>query len=85
MNGFGSSQRPASDIGVVTVLQRLKGANDKSYLMSVRKAAQYLGRTERAVRHLYERRILTPSELMAGSSLIVVRLMTNTTARAEAY
>lgn len=30
------------------------------YLLSVRKAAEYLGRTEKAVRHLYERRILTP-------------------------
>jgi len=28
--------------------------------MSVRKAAEYLGRSEKAVRHLYERRILTP-------------------------
>jgi hypothetical protein len=30
------------------------------YLLSVRTASQYLGRTEKAVRHLYERRILTP-------------------------
>ena len=30
------------------------------YLLSVRTAAEYLGRTEKAVRHLYERRILTP-------------------------
>lgn len=30
------------------------------YLMSVSKAAEYLGRTEKAVRHMYERRILTP-------------------------
>jgi hypothetical protein len=30
------------------------------YLMSVRKAAEYLGRTEKAVRHMYERRVLTP-------------------------
>jgi len=29
-------------------------------LMSVRKTAEYIGRTEKAVRHLYERRILTP-------------------------
>jgi hypothetical protein len=26
----------------------------------VRKTAEYIGRTEKAVRHLYERRILTP-------------------------
>ncbi len=30
------------------------------YLLSVRSAADYLGRTEKAVRHLYERRVLTP-------------------------
>jgi hypothetical protein len=30
------------------------------YLLSVRRAAEYLGRTEKAVRHLYERRTLTP-------------------------
>lgn len=34
--------------------------NNQAYLLSVRKAAEYLGRTEKAVRHLYERRILTP-------------------------
>jgi hypothetical protein len=28
--------------------------------MSVRSAAEYLGRTEKAVRHMYERRVLTP-------------------------
>jgi hypothetical protein len=28
--------------------------------MNVRKAAEYLGRSEKAVRHLYERRVLTP-------------------------
>jgi len=28
--------------------------------MSVRSAARYLGRTEKAVRHMYERRVLTP-------------------------
>lgn len=33
---------------------------NRPYLMSVRKAAEYIGRTEKAVRHLYERRILTP-------------------------
>jgi hypothetical protein len=33
---------------------------DRPYLMSVRKTAEYIGRTEKAVRHLYERRILTP-------------------------
>ena len=31
----------------------------RPYLMSVRKTAEYIGRTEKAVRHLYERRILT--------------------------
>jgi hypothetical protein len=35
------------------------GSNQSPYL-SVRTAAEYLGRTEKAVRHLYERRILTP-------------------------
>lgn len=30
------------------------------YLMNVRSAAKYLGRTEKAVRHMYERRVLTP-------------------------
>jgi hypothetical protein len=36
------------------------GNNPGPYLLSVRTASQYLGRTEKAVRHLYERRILTP-------------------------
>lgn len=36
------------------------GTAEGPYLLSVRKAAEYLGRTEKAVRHLYERRILTP-------------------------
>jgi hypothetical protein len=36
------------------------GSNDGPYLLSVKKAAEYLGRTEKAVRHLYERRVLTP-------------------------
>jgi len=36
------------------------GQQDRPYLMSVRAAARYLGRTEKAVRHLYDRRILTP-------------------------
>lgn len=35
-------------------------SNDKPYLMSVKRTAEYLGRSEKAVRHLYERRILTP-------------------------
>ena len=41
---------------------KLKAENgdDKPYLLSVRKTAEYLGRSEKAVRHLYERRILTP-------------------------
>jgi hypothetical protein len=34
--------------------------NGKPYLMSVRKTAEYLCRSEKAVRRLYERRILTP-------------------------
>ena len=37
-----------------------KGFPEVPYLLSVRRAAEYLGRTEKAVRHLYERRILTP-------------------------
>jgi len=37
-----------------------ESGRDKPYLMSVRRAAEYLGRSEKAVRHLYERRILTP-------------------------
>lgn len=39
--------------------------NDLPYLLSVKKAAEYLGRTEKAVRHLYERRILTPLRIDA--------------------
>jgi hypothetical protein len=34
--------------------------DDRPYLLSVRKAAEYLGRSEKAVRHLYERQVLTP-------------------------
>lgn len=37
-----------------------KSLSEAPYLLSVRRAAEYLGRTEKAVRHLYERRILTP-------------------------
>ena len=37
-----------------------ENGNNKPYLMSVRKTAEYLCRSEKAVRHLYERRILTP-------------------------
>ena len=37
-----------------------KSLSEAPYLLSVHKAAEYLGRTEKAVRHLYERRILTP-------------------------
>jgi hypothetical protein len=39
---------------------RAENSNNKPFLMSVRKTAEYLGRSEKAVRHLYERRILTP-------------------------
>ena len=34
--------------------------SEAPYLLSVRRAAEYLGRTEKALRHLHERRILTP-------------------------
>ncbi len=37
-----------------------ENGHNKPYLLSVRKTAEYLGRSEKAVRHLYERRILTP-------------------------
>jgi hypothetical protein len=37
-----------------------RGSQAAPYLMSVRSAAEYLGRTEKAVRHMYERRVLTP-------------------------
>lgn len=37
-----------------------KSPQEAPYLLSVHKAAEYLGRTEKAVRHMYERRILTP-------------------------
>jgi hypothetical protein len=36
------------------------GGSPHPYLLSVKVAADYLGRTEKAVRHLYERRIITP-------------------------
>ena len=39
---------------------KVENGNNKPSLMNVRKAAEYLGRSEKAVRHLYERRILTP-------------------------
>lgn len=32
----------------------------RPYLLSVRKAAEYLGRTEKAVRHMYDGKVLTP-------------------------
>ncbi len=38
----------------------IENGHHQPYLMSVRKTAEYLGRSEKAVRHLYERRILTP-------------------------
>ena len=37
-----------------------KSLSEAPYLLSVHKAAEYLGRTEKAVRHLYERHVLTP-------------------------
>jgi hypothetical protein len=43
-----------------STVQRTEASNDKPYLMSVKRAAEYIGRTEKAVRHLYERRVLTP-------------------------
>jgi hypothetical protein len=38
----------------------VENGHHQPYLMSVRRTAEYLGRSEKAVRHLYERRILTP-------------------------
>jgi hypothetical protein len=55
-----SSSRLSTNYGVMPSPQRVDGANDRPYLMSVRRAAEYLGRSEKAVRHLYERRLLTP-------------------------
>lgn len=54
--------------------------------MSVRKAAEYLGRTEKAVRHMYERRILTPLRI-DGRVFIDRREIDDKyeRARAEAY
>ena len=37
-----------------------KSLSQAPYLLTVRKAAEYMSRTEKAIRHLYERRILTP-------------------------
>jgi len=39
---------------------KAESGDNQPYLMSVRKTAEYLGRSEKAVRHLYERRVLTP-------------------------
>lgn len=44
----------------VEVSPTAPGPQAAPYLMSVRSAARYLGRTEKAVRHMYERRVLTP-------------------------
>jgi hypothetical protein len=49
---------PSSEERPLTV--KAENGNNKPFLMSVRKTAEYLGRSEKAVRHLYERRILTP-------------------------
>lgn len=37
-----------------------QGTIERPYLMNVKRTAEYIGRTEKAVRHLYERRVLTP-------------------------
>jgi hypothetical protein len=37
-----------------------QGTAERPYLMDVKRTAEYIGRTEKAVRHLYERRVLTP-------------------------
>jgi hypothetical protein len=68
------------------VFQRTEGANDRPYLMSVRQAAEYLGRTEKAVRHMYERRILTPLRI-DGRVFLDRREIDNKydRARAESY
>ena len=34
--------------------------SEQPYLMNVRRTAEYIGRSEKAVRHLYERHVLTP-------------------------
>jgi hypothetical protein len=54
-SGFNSAQAQSAQSVYV-----LPTGADRPYLLSVRKTAEYIGRTEKAVRHLYERRILTP-------------------------
>jgi hypothetical protein len=58
MNGAGMSVAhvPGLEASVASAPAQI----DRPYLMSVRRTAEYIGRTEKAVRHLYERRILTP-------------------------
>jgi len=54
-SGFNSAQAHSAQS-----VYGLPTGPDRPYLLSVRKTAEYIGRTEKAVRHLYERRILTP-------------------------
>ena len=63
-----------------------QGSNDRPYLLSVRKAAEYIGRSEKAVRHLYDRRVLTPLRI-DGRVFIDRREIDDKydRARAEAY
>ena len=56
----GSALRVALVNEELLLASRAENGNNKPFLMSVRKTAEYLGRSEKAVRHLYERRILTP-------------------------
>jgi hypothetical protein len=56
----GSAQGVAGSNQEFPSAAKAENGNNKPYLMSVRKAAEYIGRSEKAVRHLYERRILTP-------------------------
>jgi hypothetical protein len=58
----------------------------RPYLMSVKKTAEYIGRSEKAVRHLYERRVLTP--LRIDGRIFIDRREIDAIydrARAEAY
>ena len=58
MNGAGTAVAEVLSLGAGVTIGPTQ--IDRPYLMSVRKTAEYIGRTEKAVRHMYERRILTP-------------------------
>src|ERR1700680_3400535 len=64
VTGRGALQTVESDSTMESKTQRYNGITP--YLMTVRETAEYIRRSEKAVRHLYERGKLTPLRGLDG-------------------